>query len=334
MIPSDPGCAAARPASDGGRDGAGRPVPAPAGPLGVIAGRGVLPVEITEGAHREGRRVVCVNVFDADPRLSEVADDFQTVALGQLGAMVETFRSRGVREIVLAGKVDKLAAAGTLSLDALGLSVASRLKDFGDASILAALVSALEESGFVVAPQARYAAHLVATPGVLGRRAPSSGESDDIAFGARVAAAVAALDVGQAVAVRRGMVIAVEAVEGTDAMITRAGACTRGVVIVKVGRPRQDPRYDLPAVGPQTVAALSAAGGTALAVEAERTLLLERGRLIAQADEAGIALVAVPGPRPAGGREAAGGPAPDGEVLRQTGPEAAERPRGDRGPRG
>ena len=279
--PSDPAPA--------GRAGAGE-----AGPIGVIAGRGVLPVEIAEGVRREGRGVVCVNVFDADPRLREIADDYRTVALGQLGAMVEAFRSRGVREIVLAGKVDKLAAAGAVSLDALGMLVASRLTDFGDASILAALVAVLEESGFVVAPQARYAPHLVAAPGVLGRRAPSSVEQADIAFGARIAAAVASLDIGQAVAVRRGMVIAVEAVEGTDAMIARAGAHTPGVVIVKVGRPRQDPRYDLPAVGPQTIAALSAVRGAVLAVEAERTLLLERDRLIAQADDAGIALVATP----------------------------------------
>ena len=263
------------------------------GPIGVIAGRGVLPVEIAEGARREGRRVVCINVFDADARLSEIADDYRTVAIGQLGAMVDAFRSRGVREIVLAGKVDKLAAAGTVSLDALGLAVARRLTDFGDASILAALVAALEEAGFVVAPQARYAPHLVAAAGVLGRRAPSPDEQADIALGVRIASAAASLDIGQAVAVRRGMVIAVEAVEGTDAMIARAGSHARGAVVVKVGRRDQDLRYDLPAVGPQTIAALSAAGGTALAVEAERTLLLERDRLIARADDARIALVGV-----------------------------------------
>ena len=267
---------------------------ASAAPIGMIAGRGALPVEIAEGAHRAGRRVVCVNVFEADPRLSEIADDYRTLGLGRLGAMVETFRAQGVREIVLAGKVDKLAAAGSVSLDALGMLVASRLTDFRDASILAALVAALEESGFVVAPQARYAPHLVAVPGVLGRRAPSRAEEADVAFGAGIAAGIAALDVGQAVAVRRGMVIAVEAAEGTDAMIARAGALGPGVVVVKVGRPRQDPRYDLPAVGPGTVAALAEARGTVLAVEAERTLLLERDRLIASADEAGVALVAVP----------------------------------------
>lgn len=265
----------------------------PAGAVGVIAGRGVLPVEIAEGARREGRRVVCVNVFDADPRLGEIADAYETIAIGRLGALVEAFRSRGVREIVLAGKVDKLAAAGAASFDALGRAVASRLTDFGDASILAALVAALEESGFVVAPQARYAPHLVAPAGVLGRRAPTTEEARDIALGGRIASAVAGLDIGQAVAVRRGIVIAVEAVEGTDAMIARAGSHGGGIVIVKVGRPRQDPRYDLPAVGPRTVAALAAVGGAVLAVEAERTLLLERARLIACADDAGIAVAAV-----------------------------------------
>ena len=283
------------PADRPGADSPARMKSHPAGDaVGVIAGRGGLPVEIAEGARREGRRVVCVNVFDADPRLSEIADAYETIALGRLGAMVEAFRSRGVREIVLAGKVDKLTAAGGVSFDALGLAVASRLTDFGDASILAALVAALEESGFVVAPQARYAPHLVASPGVLGRRAPTADEQRDIALGARVASAVAGLDIGQAVAVRRGIVLAVEAVEGTDAMIARAGSHGPGAVVVKVGRPRQDPRYDLPAVGPRTVAVLAAAGGAVLAVEAERTLLLERAELVARADESGIAVVAVP----------------------------------------
>jgi UDP-2,3-diacylglucosamine hydrolase len=264
------------------------------GPLGVIAGRGTLPVEIAEGARREGRRVVCVNAYEADPRLSEIADEYQTVAFGHLGAMIETFRTRGVREIVLAGKVEKLAAAGAASLDAAARRVASRLTDFGDASILGALVAALEESGFVVSAQARYAPHLVAAAGVLGRRTPTADEQADIAFGARLASALAGLDVGQSVAVRRGMVIAVEAAEGTDAMIVRAGTLSPDVVIVKMGRPRQDPRYDLPAVGPQTIARLAAARGAVLAVEADHTLLLERDRLVADADRAGISLVAVP----------------------------------------
>jgi DUF1009 family protein len=267
---------------------------AAAGPLGIIAGRGTLPVEVAEGARRAGRRVVCVNAFGADPRLCEIADDYHTVALGHLGAMVETFRSRGVTDIVLAGKVDKLAAAGGASLDSLGLRVASRLADFGDATILRALVAALEESGFIVVPQARYAPHLIAAAGVLGLRVPTRAEHADIALGMRIASAAAVMDIGQAAAVRRGIVIAVEAAEGTDAMIARAGALVADAVIVKVGRPHQDPRYDLPAVGPKTIAQVAAARGAALAIEAERTLVFERDRTIAEADRAGIALVAVP----------------------------------------
>lgn len=284
------------------------PEPASAGPLGVIAGRGALPVEVAEGARREGRRVVCIDAFNADPRLRELADEYRTVPLGHLGAMVEAFRARGVKEIVLAGKVEKLAASGGVALDALGMRVASRLTDFGDASILRALVTALEESGFVVAAQARYAGHLIAAPGVLGRRAPSPAEQRDIEFGARIASAAASMDVGQAAAVRGGMVIAVEAAEGTDAMIARAGALAPGAVIVKVGRPGQDPRYDLPAVGPQTIAGVAAARGAVLAVEAHSTLVFDRDRVVADADAHGIALVAVPSVRETARAGRSGGP--------------------------
>jgi len=210
--------------------------------------------------------------------------------------MVEAFHRHGVREIILAGKVDKLAAANAVRLDALGMRVASRLTDLRDASILAALVAVLEESGFTVAPQARYVGHLVPEAGVLGRRVPSPEEEEDITLGARVAAGIAALDVGQAVAVRRRMIVAVEAAEGTDAMIRRAGELAAGVVVVKVSRPRQDPRYDLPAVGPRTVEAIADARGPALAIEAARTIPLEPGRLVARADAAGIAVVALAAP--------------------------------------
>jgi len=279
------------------RDSAG---PAPAaprsGPVGLIAGRGALPLAIAEGARRQGHRIVCVNAFDAEPRLGDVADAYYTVGLGELGGMVEAFHRHGVREIVLAGKVDKLAAANAVRLDALGMRVASRLTDLRDASILGALVAVLEESGFTVAPQARYVGHLVPEVGVLGRRAPSPEEHEDITLGARIAAGIAALDVGQTVAVRHGMVVTVEAAEGTDAMIRRAGGLASGVVVVKVSRPDQDPRYDLPAVGPQTVGAIAEVRGTALAIEAGRTILLERGRLVARADAAGIAVVALAAP--------------------------------------
>ena len=151
----------------------------------------------------------------------------------------------------------------------------------------------LETSGFEVGHQARYLGHLVPAPGVLSPRAPSEAEAADIQAGLRFASRIAALDIGQAVAVRNGTVVAVEAAEGTDEMIRRAGVLSAGVVVVKVSRPQQDPRYDLPVVGPATITALGEARGTALAVEAGRTLVLERDRVVAAAADADLALVAV-----------------------------------------
>jgi DUF1009 family protein len=194
---------------------------------------------------------------------------------------------------LLAGKVDKLTALRALRLDARGAEVARRAADLRDASILGVLTAVLEDAGFEVGSQTQYVGHLVPGAGVLGSRALSPEDVQDIHLGARIARGMAALDVGQAVAVRRGVIIAVEASEGTDAMIRRAGALARGILVVKVSRPRQDLRYDLPVVGLETLGALAESGGTALGVEAGRTILLDRDRLIEKADAAGIAVVSV-----------------------------------------
>jgi len=268
-------------------------------PVGLIAAGGRLPVEIAEGVRRLGRPVVCVAAVDGDPSLREIADAYYAVSLGELGAMISALRRHAVREIVLAGKVDKLTAMRDVRFDAEGAAAAVRLAALGDlrdASILAMLVAVLEEAGFEVAGQTRYIEHLVPTAGVLGARALTADESRDAALGLRIARGVAGLDIGQAVAVGRGVVVAVEAAEGTDAMIRRSGALAEGIVVVKVSRPRQDPRYDLPVVGPGTVVALAEARGAALVVEAGRTILLERDALVLAADAAGIAVSAVETP--------------------------------------
>ncbi len=264
----------------------------PEAPIGLIAGRGALPVEVVAEARRLGRRVVCVDIFEGDPQLPRVTDAYYTVTLGNLGGIIEAFRRHGVREVVLAGKVDKLPALRRAQLDAYGESVARRTADYRDTSIVGAFLAVLEASGFQVGDQARYLGHLIPGPGVLTPRAPSGAEAADIQVGLRIASQIAALDIGQAVAVRNGAVIAVEAAEGTDEMIRRVGALSAGAVVVKVSRPQQDPRYDLPVVGPATIAALAASRGTALAVEAGRTLLVEREQIVFAAAASGIALVA------------------------------------------
>ncbi len=264
----------------------------PDAPIGLIAGRGELPIEIAEEARRQGRRVVCVDFFEGDPQLPQITDAYYAVTFGDLGAIIGAFKRHGVRQVVLAGKVDKLPALRRVQLDAYGEQVATRARDHRDTSILNAFLAVLETSGFEISHQTRFLAHLVPGPGVLSQRAPTDAEARDITAGLHMASRIAALDIGQAVAVRNGAVVAVEAAEGTDEMIRRAGALSPGVVIVKVSRPQQDPRYDLPVVGPATLMALAEAHGTALAVEAGRTLLLDRERVVAAAAASGIALVA------------------------------------------
>jgi len=232
-----------------------------------------------------------VNVFDGDARLSEIADAYYAVPLGELGGVIASLRRHGVHDVVLAGTVNKLTALATVKPDATAMRAAFRLMDRLDASLLSVLIGILEEEGFAVVNQALFCGDLVPDAGVLSRRQPSAGEQRDIRLGLIMARGIAGLDIGQSVAIRRGVVVAVEAAEGTDAMIRRAGALASGVVVVKVSRPRQDPRFDLPVVGPQTVEAMVASGGTALAIEAGRTILLERDRLVAAADAAGIAVV-------------------------------------------
>lgn len=261
-------------------------------PIGLIAGRGALPVEVVGEAHRLGRRIICIDIFEGDPQLRETADAYLAPRLGDLGAIIQAFKQHGVREVVLAGKVDKLPAVRRARLDSLGEVVAGLTPDHRDTSIVGAFLAILEMSGFEVGHQTRYLRRLVAEAGVLGGRAPSEAEAADIQAGLRIASQIAALDIGQAVAVRNGAIVAVEAAEGTDEMIRRAGALSAGVVVVKVSRPRQDPRYDLPVVGPQTIQALAEARGTALAVEAGRTLLLNREEVVTAATASGIALVA------------------------------------------
>jgi DUF1009 family protein len=185
-------------------------------PIGLIAGRGALPIELMEEARRQGRRVVCVDIFEGDPQLQEVADTYYAVTLGDLGAILDAFRRHGVREVLLAGKVDKLPALRNVQLDAYGTLVASRTRDHRDTSIVSAFLAFLQTAGFEVGHQARYLSHLVPEPGVLSQRAPSDAEAADIHAGLRVASQLAALDIGQAVAIRHGAVVAVEAAEGTD----------------------------------------------------------------------------------------------------------------------
>jgi hypothetical protein len=268
-------------------------------PLGLIAGRGLLPRAIARSARRRGRRVVAVALHgQADPALASEATQVSWLHPGQVDAVVHVLRAAGVSEAVLAGKVPKLTLddAAALRPDAGALALLRRLPDRRDASILAGVADHLLEHGIRLLPQAELVPELLAAVGPCGGPAASEEQLADLAFGWPLAKAVAALGIGQTLVVRRRAVLAVEAIEGTDEAIRRGGRLAKGACVLKVAAPAQDPRFDLPAVGPETLAAAAEAGVGLLAFEAGATLVLEREALAAVAAEHGIALLGVAEP--------------------------------------
>jgi DUF1009 family protein len=270
-----------------------------AGPevLGLIAGGGAFPRELARAARAAGRRVAAVAFRGhTDPRIGDDAEVVGWLHPGQLEAVAESLRSAGVRDAVMAGKLPKaplLEPAGADLLDPAGQRLIAGLPDLRDDSILAAVAGYLESRGIHLLSQTRLVPELLPGEGPLGGTRPTAAQLADVAFGWPIAKAVAGLDIGQTVVVKDRAVLAVEAIEGTDAAVRRGGAIGAGAVVVKVAKPRQDPRFDAPTVGPDTLAALIDAGAAALAFEAHRTVVLDRRRLAARADAHGVALVGV-----------------------------------------
>jgi len=219
--------------------------------------------------------------------------------LGQIDRAVGSLRDAGVEEAVMAGKVPKLGLIGggsKLELDAQATRLIESLADHRDDSILRLAADFLESHGIRLLGQAELVPGLLPGAGPLGRTALSEASARDLEFGWPIAKAIAGLDIGQTVVVRDRAVLAVEAVEGTDAAIERAGQLAPGSCVIKVAKPAQDPRFDLPAIGLQTLKTLRAARASALVFEAGATLVLDRDELVALADASGIALLGV-GPR-------------------------------------
>lgn len=265
-------------------------------PLGLVAGLGRFPLELARGARAGGRSVVAAALRElADPAVEDCADRVEWLWLGELEALFRCFHAAGVREVVLAGKVPKTflwTRPDAVRPDGRALALLATLRDRADDTLLGAVAGALEAEGFRLRGQGEVVPHLLAPEGVLGRVRPTPEQLRDVAFGWPVAKALGGVDVGQTVVVRGRAVLALEAVEGTDEAIRRGCALGGpGACVVKVAKPRQDPRFDVPAVGVDTVRAIAAGGGAVLAVEARRTLLLERGDTVREADACGVALL-------------------------------------------
>jgi UDP-2,3-diacylglucosamine hydrolase len=263
--------------------------------IGLIAGGGRFPLLFAESARRAGHRVVAAaHVNQTDPALEKLVDACTWVKLGQFGKVVDALRGAGCSQVVMLGSIAKARMFRDAFPDALGVQIMARLAVKNDDSILRAIAATLESKGLPVTDPVAYLQDRLAPEGVLGRREPSEEQWADVRYGLELARAIGRLDLGQTVVVKDRVAIAVEALEGTDACIRRGGELAReGAVVVKAVKPQQDRRFDIPAVGPDTVDAMREAGCQVLAVEAGATLVMDQGEMVRLADKAKIAIVGV-----------------------------------------
>lgn len=263
--------------------------------LGILAGRGPFPWLVARAARERGIPVVVLGLAGlATPPAGEEIP-WVAVEIQGLEALLRACYQQGIQQVALAGGVPKgILFDPRVWGDARVQAVLSRVAERGDDALLRALARELERMGIQVVEATRFLDHLRAPEGVLTQREPTPEEWADIRFGLEVARAIGALDIGQCVVVRSRAVLAVEAAEGTDETIRRGGRLAReGAVVVKVAKPGQDTRFDLPVVGPDTLEAMAEVRARVLAMEAGMTLLLDQDRLVAEADRLGIALVGV-----------------------------------------
>lgn len=262
--------------------------------IGIIAGNGRFPVLAAKEARESGYRVmVCGIEKEADPALEKISDAFAWVKIGELKKLVKFFRSQGVHEAIMAGKVEKVRLfQENVRPDLEMVKVLMKTRDFKDDSLLAGIADYLHGEGIDLMDSTFLMRHSLPGPGVLGKKRPSKEVMEDLEFGFRMAKVTAGADIGQTVVVKKKAVLAVEAIEGTDHAIRRGGALGGGkVTAVKVAKPNQDMRFDVPAAGLKTLKALIDVKAEAFGFEAGKTIFLDRDDFLRRADEAGIAVV-------------------------------------------
>jgi DUF1009 family protein len=272
-------------------------------PIGLIAGSGRFPILFAEAARRQGLPVACVGIkYEAPEELGALCASFELVGIAHMGRMIRAFRRRGARRLVMAGKVTKSVMHTPWRILQLWPDPRtirwwyrrSRV-DNRDDTLLLSIIAEFERDGMTFASALDFCPELLVKHGILTRRAPTSSEQKDIEFGWTLAKEMGRLDVGQSVAVKERAALAVEAIEGTDRCIERAGKLCRsgGWTLVKVAKPQQDMRFDVPTIGVSTIEQLHDAGGKVLAIEAGKTILLDEREVVTLADRYGLCIVAL-----------------------------------------
>lgn len=272
-----------------------------------MAGWGRYPIVVAQSLKAAGHSVSCIGLANhADPALAEICDDYYPCGVGKLGYHIRYFHRRKITHATLAGKLfkDKLLFGrwGWLTqfpdlrtIRALFPLFVTRKKNRNDDAILSTVVEEFAKSGITLSPATDFAPKLLVQPGILTRRHPTASERADIEFGWHLAKEMGRLDVGQTVVVRGRAVVAVEAVEGTDQCIVRAGQLCPlgGFTVVKVAKPQQDMRFDVPTIGIGTIQTLHASGGKVLAIEAGKTIVIDEAEVVKLADQHGLTIIAL-----------------------------------------
>ncbi|NIA09148.1 MAG: UDP-2,3-diacylglucosamine diphosphatase LpxI [Nitrospiraceae bacterium] len=266
-------------------------------PLGLVAGAGQFPFLCARAARRCGRKVVVVaHKGETDSLLSEEVDQIEWVHLGQLGRLIKTLKKAGVSEAIFAGSITKTRMFRDARPDLRAIKLWHSLKNRLDDGILRAVADEIEGEGIRILPSTILLKDLLVPSGVLTRCSPSKKQWEDIRFGWKLAKELGRLDIGQCVVVKDRAVLAVEAIEGTDNTILRGGQLGgRDTVVIKVCKPRQDIRFDLPSIGTQSIQKMTQVKASVLAVEVGRTLFFDRNSTIDLANRSGIAIVGIEG---------------------------------------
>ena len=264
--------------------------------IGLIAGKSDFPLLFAKAAKAKGVKIVAVGIEgETYPGMEDLVDKFYWVKLGELSRVLEIFKSEGIKKAVMAGGITKSRIFNeALKIDGLMKSILVKALDKKDDTLLSMITATLRSSGIDLLDSTLFLEDLLPEEGVLTKTKPAPAQEEDIRFGVKTAREVAGLDIGLSIFVKDKAVIAVEDIEGTDAMIRRGGRLAGpGGVIIKVARPKQNMRFDIPVIGPQTIRSMVEAKAGCLAIEAKKTLIIDKEEAVALADNNGISIIAV-----------------------------------------
>ncbi len=262
--------------------------------LGLIAGSGQLPIVLARIIKGQGKSIIAVALREETSREIEAhVDRCFWIGVGEFGALLDILKREGIQRAIMIGGINKRRIFSGTGPDEKGMTLLARLKNRGDNEILAAVASELEKEGVIIEGSNQYFASILASSGPLTSGEPNERQRKDIDLGLNVIRCIGSLDVGQTVVVKDGVVLAIEAIEGTDETIRRGGKLGGpGAVVVKASKPNQDLRFDCPVVGLRTVEVMAQVGAAVLAIEADNTLVADKDEAVREAEKKGIEIVA------------------------------------------